>query len=107
MTTLLLRPIAVAALAALGAAAPAAAQTAMSAAPDKAAVEKALRAAHAKYATLQEGKNADYIPALAEGALEPLRHRARRRPTGRSTRSATRTRCSRSSRSPRCSPWRA
>jgi glutaminase len=34
--------------------------------PDAAAIDAALKAAHAKYATLQEGKNADYIPALAE-----------------------------------------
>ncbi len=33
---------------------------------DKASIEKALAEAHAKYATLQEGKNADYIPALAK-----------------------------------------
>jgi glutaminase len=29
-------------------------------------IDAALKAAHAKYATLQEGANADYIPALAE-----------------------------------------
>jgi glutaminase len=29
-------------------------------------IDRALRAAHAKFAGLQEGKNADYIPALAE-----------------------------------------
>ena len=34
--------------------------------PDKASVEAALAAAHAKYKGLQEGKNADYIPALAQ-----------------------------------------
>jgi glutaminase len=33
---------------------------------DKVAVEAALKAAHAKYQGLQEGKNADYIPALAK-----------------------------------------
>ena len=33
--------------------------------PDKADVDAALAAAHAKYQSLQEGKNADYIPALA------------------------------------------
>ena len=33
---------------------------------DKAAVEAALKAAHARYQGLQEGKNADYIPALAK-----------------------------------------
>jgi glutaminase len=32
----------------------------------KAAVQAALTAAHAKYADLREGKNADYIPALAK-----------------------------------------
>ena len=40
---------------------PAAAQ-----APAKADIEAALQAAHAKYKDLQEGKNADYIPALAK-----------------------------------------
>ncbi len=35
-------------------------------APSKADAEAALAAAHAKYKTLQEGKNADYIPALAK-----------------------------------------
>jgi len=44
----------------LGSAGAAAAQ------PAKAEVEAALKAAHAKYAGLQEGKNADYIPALAK-----------------------------------------
>lgn len=34
--------------------------------PAKADVDAALAAAHAKYRTLQEGKNADYIPALAK-----------------------------------------
>ena len=33
---------------------------------DKSEVEAALKAAYAKYKTLQEGANADYIPALAE-----------------------------------------
>ena len=33
---------------------------------DKSDVEAALKAAYAKYKTLQEGANADYIPALAE-----------------------------------------
>jgi glutaminase len=33
---------------------------------DKTSIEQALQEAHAKYATLQEGKNADYIPALAK-----------------------------------------
>jgi glutaminase len=40
---------------------PAAAQV-----PGKADVEAALKAAHAKYKDLKEGKNADYIPALAK-----------------------------------------
>jgi glutaminase len=35
-------------------------------APDEAAIDAALSAAHAKYRGLQEGKNADYIPALAK-----------------------------------------
>ncbi len=34
--------------------------------PARADVEAALRAAHARYAALDEGKNADYIPALAK-----------------------------------------
>ena len=34
--------------------------------PDKAAAEAALQAAYAKYKGLKEGKNADYIPALAK-----------------------------------------
>ncbi len=34
--------------------------------PKPAAIEAALNAAHDKYANLQEGKNADYIPALAK-----------------------------------------
>ena len=66
MTTSIFRCVAGVVLAAFAAGAPAAAQTAMGAIPDKAAVEKALQEAHAKYATLQEGKNADYIPALAK-----------------------------------------
>jgi glutaminase len=52
------RPALVAALAA-ALAVPAAAQT-------PAEIQAALDAAHAKYKTLQEGKNADYIPALAK-----------------------------------------
>lgn len=36
--------------------------------PGAPAIEAALQAAHAKYADLQEGKNADYIPALAKVA---------------------------------------
>ena len=35
-------------------------------APGKAEIDAALSAAHAKYQGLQEGKNADYIPALAK-----------------------------------------
>jgi glutaminase len=34
--------------------------------PDKAQIAAALAAAHARYASLEEGKNADYIPALAK-----------------------------------------
>jgi len=34
--------------------------------PSAAEIEAALNAAHAKYQGLQEGKNADYIPALAK-----------------------------------------
>ena len=45
----------------LGAAAPQA-----TAQPSKADIEAALKAAHAKYQGLKEGKNADYIPALAK-----------------------------------------
>jgi glutaminase len=39
---------------------------AQAAMPDATAIEKALKAAHARFRTLKEGKNADYIPALAE-----------------------------------------
>jgi glutaminase len=35
-------------------------------APDKAAIDAALKAAYDKYKTLKEGANADYIPALAK-----------------------------------------
>jgi len=42
------------------------AATAQTAAPDAAAIRKALGDAHAKFAGLAEGKNADYIPALAK-----------------------------------------
>jgi glutaminase len=34
--------------------------------PDPAAIDKALKEAHAKFAEVTEGKNADYIPALAK-----------------------------------------
>ena len=34
--------------------------------PQGTAIDRALAAAHQKYRTLQEGKNADYIPALAK-----------------------------------------
>jgi glutaminase len=34
--------------------------------PGKAEIDSALSAAHAAYKGLQEGKNADYIPALAK-----------------------------------------
>jgi glutaminase len=40
--------------------------TATAQVPGKAEVDAALAAAHAKYKGLQEGKNADYIPALAK-----------------------------------------
>ncbi len=40
--------------------------TSLRAAPASAAVDQAVKAAYAKYKDLQEGKNADYIPALAE-----------------------------------------
>jgi glutaminase len=36
---------------------------------DKAEIEAALNAPIAKYKTLQEGANADYIPALARGRI--------------------------------------
>ncbi len=39
-------------------------------------MQKAVDAAYAKYKGLQEGKNADYIPALAKVDPEPVRHRA-------------------------------
>lgn len=50
-------------------AAPASAQQARkspSPAPDAAAIDAAVKEAHAKYRGLKEGKNADYIPALAK-----------------------------------------
>jgi glutaminase len=50
-------------LVALGSVAPGGARAQI---PDKAAVDKALTAAQAKYKDLKEGKNADYIPALAK-----------------------------------------
>jgi glutaminase len=53
------RRLLVAGLAILGLAAPAAAQA-------PAEIQAALDAAHAKYKDLREGKNADYIPALAK-----------------------------------------
>src|SRR3954470_18088670 len=40
--------------------------TCASAAPNASDIEKAISDAHTKYAHLQEGKNADYIPALAQ-----------------------------------------
>jgi glutaminase len=40
--------------------------TAAAADLDRGAIEQALQTAHAQYAELQEGANADYIPALAE-----------------------------------------
>ena len=54
----LLRSLAVTVLALAGAASAASAQTA-------AEIQSALDGAYAKYKDLQEGKNADYIPALA------------------------------------------
>ena len=42
-------------------------------------VQKAVDAAYAKFKTLAEGKNADYIPALAKVDPEPVRHRRRHR----------------------------
>ena len=38
-------------------------------------IQKAVDAAYAKYRTLKEGANADYIPALAKVDSEHLRHR--------------------------------
>jgi len=57
----MIRSAAVVALVSALVAGPAAAQS-----PGKAEVEAALKAAHAKYKDLKEGKNADYIPALAK-----------------------------------------
>ena len=51
--------------------------------------DTALNAAHGKYKGLKEGKNADYIPALAKVDSEHLRHRAGDRRTARSTPPAT------------------
>src|SRR5882672_4832059 len=42
------------------------AQAAASDAPNPAAIDAAVKAAHDKYKALNEGKNADYIPALAK-----------------------------------------
>ena len=52
-------------------------------------IQQAVDAAYAKYRTLKEGKNADYIPALAKVDPEPVRHRAWSPPTARSTPPAT------------------
>jgi len=57
------RPIVLTALATLALALP---RPVAALAPAKADVEAALTAAHAKYKSLAEGKNADYIPALAK-----------------------------------------
>ena len=73
----------------------------------KAEIDAALAAAHAKYKGLKEGKNADYIPALAKVPSNLFGIAARHRPTARSTPPATSTSSSRSSRSRRSSPWRA
>ena len=43
---------------------------------DPASAAAAVNAAFAKYKGLQEGKNADYIPALAKVDPRPVRHRA-------------------------------
>ena len=68
-------------------------------------IQAALDAAIAKYQSLQEGKNADYIPALAK--VDPnIFGIALVTPDGQVfTRQATSNRKCRSSRSPRCSPW--
>jgi hypothetical protein len=50
---------------------------AIASAQSPAEIQAALDAAYAKYKDLQEGKNADYIPALAKVDSEHLRHRAR------------------------------
>jgi glutaminase len=57
-TRLLLAPLAAALLTGVAGRAPAQ--------PSKADIEAALQAAHAKYRDLEEGANADYIPALAK-----------------------------------------
>jgi glutaminase len=73
---------------------------------DPGEIQRVLAEAHAKFAALSEGKNADYIPALAK--VPPTCSGSRSsRPTARSIRPAIPTRCSRSSRSRRCSRWRA
>jgi glutaminase len=53
-------------LAFIGLAASAPAAMAQGTASGSGAIDAAVRAAHAKYASLNEGKNADYIPALAK-----------------------------------------
>ena len=50
----------------LALAAPAAAQKRTILGPGAASIQAAINAAHSRYRTLAEGKNADYIPALAE-----------------------------------------
>ena len=46
-----------------------------SSAQSPAEIQQAVDAAYAKFRTLKEGKNADYIPALAKVDPEPVRHR--------------------------------
>jgi hypothetical protein len=77
--------------------------SARQAAPDP---QAAVTAAFNKYRTLKEGKNADYIPALAKVSPDLFGLPSTRR-TARSTPRATSRRKSRFSRSPRCSRWRA
>ena len=52
-------------------------------------IQQAVDAAYAKFRTLKEGKNADYIPALAKVDPEPVRHRRGHCRTARSTPPAT------------------
>src|SRR5262245_44122901 len=61
-----LRAIAASALAVTAAVMLTAVARAQSGAPDPAAIDRVLKEAHAKFAGLDEGANADYIPALAK-----------------------------------------
>ena len=54
-------------------------------APSEGDIKAALDNAYNKVVNVKEGKNADYIPALAKVELQHLRYRARHRQTAAST----------------------